>query len=338
MSLPDQLQQLRTTFFEQSQAAKTTADIEELRLVYLSRKGKVADCFQQMRTCTPEERPAMGKALNTLKQDMTAELEKLQASLGVAGGPVKDSLDVTLPGRLPNLGRKHPLTQTLEQVLQIFARMGFAAVAGPEIETDYYNFEALNIPKDHPARDMQDTLYLSDELVMRTHTSPMQVRLMEKHQPPIRVVVPGRVFRRDTTDATHFPIFHQVEGLCVDEGVTFGDLKGVLLSFGRELVGQETEIRVRPSFFPFTEPSVECDLSCPFCKKEGCRVCKMTGWIELLGAGMVDPAVFGFVDVDPEKYTGFAFGIGIERLAMLAHGINDIRLFYENDMRFLQQF
>jgi phenylalanyl-tRNA synthetase alpha chain len=246
-------------------------------------------------------------------------------------------MDVTLPGRVPPRGRLHPITQVILEVCRIFARMGFSVVKGPNVELDYYNFEALNFPKDHPARDMQDTLYVSENTVLRTHTSPIQVRVMEKQAPPVAVIAPGKVYRRDS-DVSHTPMFHQVEGLLVDRGVSFGDLKGTLTGFVHQMFGKDTSLRFRPSFFPFTEPSAEVDIRCVICKGAGCRTCSHTGWLEILGSGMVDPEVYGFVGYDPEVYSGFAFGMGMERIAMLKYGIDDIQLFFKNEMRFLRQF
>jgi phenylalanyl-tRNA synthetase alpha chain len=248
-----------------------------------------------------------------------------------------DSLDVTVPGRKPLRGHFHPITLVTQEICQIFSKMGFRVVKGPNVELDYYNFEALNIPKDHPARDMQDTFYISDNVVLRTHTSPIQVRVMEKEPPPISVIAPGKVYRRDS-DISHTPMFHQVEGLLVDQGVSFGDLKGTLTSFVHQMFSPDTVLRFRPSFFPFTEPSAEVDIGCVICGGRGCRTCSHTGWLEILGSGMVDPEVYGFVGYDPEVYSGFAFGMGIERIAMLKYGIDDIQLFFKNDMRFLGQF
>ncbi len=246
-------------------------------------------------------------------------------------------MDVTLPGRRPPRGHLHPITMTLQEVCGIFTRMGFSIVKGPNIELDYYNFEALNIPRDHPARDMQDTFYVSENVVLRTHTSPIQVRVMESQDPPVSVIAPGKVYRRDS-DVSHTPMFHQVEGLLVDRGVTFGDLKGTLTHFVHQMFGADTALRFRPSFFPFTEPSAEVDIECVICRGAGCRTCGQTGWLEILGSGVVDPAVYGFVGYDPEIYSGFAFGMGIERIAMLKYGIDDIQLFFRNDLRFLRQF
>ena len=250
---------------------------------------------------------------------------------------LKEKIDVTLPGRAVKYGRIHPVIQISHEICSIFSTFGFSVVEGPEVELDYYNFEALNIPKDHPARDMQDTFYIEENIVLRTHTSPVQVRVMEKVRPPVRILSPGKVYRRDS-DISHTPMFHQIEGLMVDKGITFGDLKGILTAFLKRVFGPDTLIRFRPSFFPFTEPSAEVDIRCVICKGRGCRVCSQSGWLEILGSGMVDPAVFKFVDYDSKKYTGFAFGLGLERIAMLKYGISDIRLFFENDFRFLRQF
>ncbi|HEY5497051.1 MAG TPA: phenylalanine--tRNA ligase subunit alpha, partial [Syntrophales bacterium] len=263
-------------------------------------------------------------------------LEKLKASRK-DDVLLKETIDVTLPGRAVGLGHLHPVTRVSQEICRIFARMGFNVVEGPEVETDYYNFEALNIPKDHPARDMQDTFYVEDNIVLRTHTSPVQIRTMEKMKPPVRILSPGRVYRPDS-DVSHTPMFHQIEGLMVDRGVTFGDLKGTLTYFLRQIFGEDILLRFRPSFFPFTEPSAEVDIKCVMCGGKGCRVCGQSGWLEILGSGMVDPAVFENVGYDPEEVTGFAFGLGVERIAMLKYGISDIRLFFENDWRFLEQF
>jgi len=312
--------------------------LEQIRVRFLGRKGLITQTLRALGSLPAEERPRVGQEANRLKKLVETHLEEAldrwkKAALAAAAV----SLDVTLPGRRLDQGRLHPITQTTREICDIFIRMGFQIAEGPEIETDYYNFEALNIPKDHPARDMQDTFYISENIVLRTHTSPIQVRTMEQQQPPVRVIAPGKTFRRDS-DLTHTPMFHQVEGLLVDKGVSFADLKGVLTLFVHEMFGPEVSLRFRPSFFPFTEPSAEVDIRCVICRGSGCRVCSQTGWLEILGSGMVDPAVFGFVDYDPEIYTGFAFGMGIERIAMLKYGINDLRLFFENDLRFLKQF
>jgi len=332
----DKINLVKNHFREDITSVKSLSDLEKVRLKYLSRKGIVADLFLDLKNVTSTERPSAGKLLNEIKKFITMELENLQSGWSKKDG--KDTLDLTLPGRRPFVGRKHPLTKTLEEIKAIFLSLGSAIEDGPEIETDYYNFEALNIPKNHPARDMQDTLYITDDIVLRTHTSPVQIRVMERSQPPVSIIAPGRVYRRDTPDASHSPFFHQVEGLVVDEGINFGDLKGVITAFAHKMFGSDIKVRFRPSFFPFTEPSAEYDFICVFCRGKGCRVCKNTGWVEISGAGMVDPNVFNYVNYDTEKYTGYAFGMGVDRIAMLKYGIYDIRLFFENDIRFLEQF
>jgi len=314
---------------------------------FLSRKGGLlSGLLKTLGTAPAEERPRLGQLANALKREIESTLDERLAS-AAAARPPQGAVDVTLPGRVPALGHRHPLTLLREQVEAIFIRMGFLVIEGPELEDDYHNFEALNMPREHPARDMQDTLYLSSEVqssagspatLLRTHTSGMQIRYMEAHPPPVRLIAPGRVYRRDNLDLTHTPMFTQVEGLVVDEGVSLGDLKGTLDFFVKELFGEERRTRFRPSFFPYTEPSAEVDVSCAGCGGRGCRICKQTGWLEILGSGMVHPAVFEAVGYDAEQYTGFAFGMGIERVAMLKWGVEDIRLFYENDLRFLEQF
>ena len=314
--------------------------LNELRTLYLGRKGLLTQMLRQISSVTAEERPLFGKRSNEIKESLShaidEALEKLKASRK-DDVLFKETIDVTLPGRAVGLGRLHPVTMVSQEICRIFARMGFNVVEGPEVETDYYNFEALNIPKDHPARDMQDTFYVEDNIVLRTHTSPVQIRTMEKMKPPVRILSPGRVYRPDS-DVSHTPMFHQVEGLMVDKGITFGDLKGTLSYFLRQIFGGDIMLRFRPSFFPFTEPSAEVDIRCVMCGGKGCRVCGQSGWLEILGSGMVDPAVFENVGYDPEEVTGFAFGLGVERIAMLKYGISDIRLFFENDWRFLEQF
>jgi phenylalanyl-tRNA synthetase alpha chain len=330
------LKQLEKQFKEDLSEIKSLPDLEKVRIRYLSRKGAIADLFMDLKNAAESERPGLGKQLNDLKNSFGRALESAQAHWQDAAG--SDHLDLSLPGRKPFVGRHHPLTKILDEIKSIFTGMGFVIEDGPEIESDYYNFEALNIPRNHPARDMQDTLYISDEVVLRTHTSPVQVRVMERQKPPVRIIAPGRVYRRDTPDASHSPFFHQVEGLVVDEGINFGDLKGVITAFAHKMFGSDIQVRFRPSFFPFTEPSAEYDFICVFCRGKGCRVCKNTGWVEISGAGMVDPNVFKYVGYDNEKYTGYAFGLGIDRIAMLRYNIHDIRLFFENDLRFLEQF
>jgi phenylalanyl-tRNA synthetase alpha chain len=330
------IDKLKDKFEEELSNVQSLPEIEKLKIHYMSRKGKVAELFNQMKDVSTEERPQVGRKLNELKNHINSKIEEYIAQLKTKS--VESQLDLTLPGRTPYVGRKHPLTKTLEEMKSIFCGMGFSIEDGPEIETDYYCFEALNIPKNHPARDMQDTLYITDDIVLRTHTSPVQVRVMEKTNPPVKIIAPGRVYRRDTPDASHSPFFHQVEGLVVDEGICFGDLKGVITGFAHKMFGSDIKVRFRPSFFPFTEPSAEYDFICVFCRGKGCRVCKNTGWVEISGAGMVDPNVFKYVNYDSEKYTGYAFGMGVDRIAMLRYGIYDIRLFFENDVRFLEQF
>ncbi len=314
--------------------------LQNLKAKFVGRKGVITDILKGMKDIPDSDRPRMGKLINEAKTFVEDLIERRLDALREEKkrrSLYEEKIDVTLPGRGNPIGARHPITQVMEEITTIFERMGFEVAEGPEVETDYYNFEALNIPKNHPARDMQDTFYVSDEIVLRTHTSPVQIRVMEKRKPPVKVIAPGKVYRCDS-DISHTPMFHQIEGLLVDEGVTFGDLKGVLTEFVRLVFGESVGVRFRPSFFPFTEPSAEVDIACLICGGRGCRVCKNTGWLEILGCGMVDPEVFRSVGYDPDKYSGFAFGMGIERIAMLKFGINDIRLFFENDIRFLRQF
>jgi phenylalanyl-tRNA synthetase alpha chain len=333
-----EIQELQEVGLKEIQAAQSAADLERLRVKFLGRKGAVTQVLRSLGQLEPEARRRVGQEANTVKQALEEALaQALTALKDAAMRAAAPAIDVTLPGRRLPGGRLHPITQINQEVCDIFLHLGFETVEGPEVELDYYNFEALNIPADHPARDMQDTFYFNDRVLLRTHTSPMQIRTMEQRQPPVRVIAPGRVYRRDS-DLTHTPMFHQVEGLLVDKGVTFADLKGVLTEFVHQMFGPEVGVRFRPSYFPFTEPSAEVDIECVICRGEGCRVCKTTGWLEVLGSGMVHPAVFEAVGYDPEEYTGFAFGLGIERIAMLKYGIDDIRLFFENDLRFLRQF
>ncbi len=310
--------------------------VGQLQVKYLGRKGLVTRFLRNISNLPAEQRPAAGKRANQVKKHLEKEFARIQKQLE-AGNQVAERLDVSLPGRGVLPGCLHPITQVSREICDIFARMGFEVVEGPEVETDYYNFEALNIPKNHPARDMQDTFYISENIVLRTHTSPTQPRVMEKQAPPVRIVAPGKVYRCDS-DLTHTPMFHQVEGLLVDEGVSFGDLKGILTAFVHQMFDSRTNLRFRPSFFPFTEPSAEVDIGCVICRGKGCRVCSHTGWLEILGSGMVHPAVFENVGYDTEKYTGFAFGMGVERIAMLKYQVDDIRKYFDNDYRFLRQF
>lgn len=317
-------------------------ELTEVRDKYLGRqRGLVAQEMRKLGQVPSGERPEAGKVLNRLKIAVSKALETRQAELKKILEEAQlreERIDATLPAYSVRTGGIHPIRRVWREMEDIFVRMGFTVAVGPEIESDHYNFEALNIPKGHPARDDQDTLYISDSLLLRTHTSPVQIRTMEQHQPPIRIVVPGRVFRRDSVDATHSPMFHQMEGLVVDEGITLADLKGTLEVFFRELFSEQTRVRLRPSYFPFVEPGAEVDISCIFCGGNGCRVCKRTGWIEILGAGMVHPRVFSMVGYDSERYTGFAWGMGIDRIAILKYQIDDMRLLFENDIRFLSQF
>ncbi len=335
-----ELESLKEEFLKELSEVETSEDLEKLRVKYLGRKGRITELLKKIPTLPPEERREFGKACNLLKGELENLLKEKLSEIKErekAERLKRERIDVTLPGRRRPLGALHPVTKTLNEIVRIFTSMGFSVAEGPEIETDFYNFEALNIPKGHPAREMQDTFYISEDVVLRTHTSPVQVRVMEKHQPPIQIIAPGKVYRKDA-DVTHTPMFHQVEGLMVDEKVTFSDLKGILELFLKEIFGSETRVRFRPSYFPFTEPSAEVDIGCVICGGRGCKVCKGTGWLEILGCGMVDPAVFRSVNVNPEVYQGFAFGMGVERIAMLKYGIDDLRLFFENDLRFLRQF
>jgi phenylalanyl-tRNA synthetase alpha chain len=334
----EEIQKLEGAALGEIQQAQTPEALEALRVQYLGRKGALTQILRALKDLPAEVRRPVGQEANRAKTALEAALDQaliiLKEAARRAAAP---AVDVTLPGRRPPLGRLHPLNQVMAEVCDIFLHLGFEAVEGPEVELDWYNFEALNLPPDHPARDMQDTYYFDDKVLLRTHTSPMQIRTMERRRPPVRIIAPGKVYRRDS-DITHSPMFHQVEGLLVDKGVTFADLKGVLTAFVHQLFGPEVGVRFRPSYFPFTEPSAEVDIECVICQGAGCRVCKLTGWLEVLGSGMVHPAVFEAVGYDPEEVTGFAFGLGIERLAMLKYGIDDIRLFFDNDLRFLRQF
>ncbi len=330
------LEKIRDEAISALDAVKDAKALEALSITYLGRKGRLKTATSGISKLPAEERPLAGKLANTLKNELTEIFAKakqgLEQKATQAHGP-----DVTLPGRPCLPGRLHVLTQVMEEICDIFVRMGFDIKEGPEVELDWYNFTALNFPKEHPARDMQDTLFVSDEVVLRTHTSSLQIRTMESTPPPVRIIAPGKVFRRDS-DVTHTPMFQQVEGLVVDTDIRFSDLKGVLTTFVHQVFDTETPLRFRPSFFPFTEPSAEVDMGCVICRGSGCRVCSQTGWLEILGSGMVHPAVFENVGYDPGQVTGFAFGLGVERIAMLKYGIDDIRRFYENDMRFLGQF
>jgi phenylalanyl-tRNA synthetase alpha chain len=318
--------------------ASDPEELERIRVQYLGRKGALTTILRGLGKLDPEVRRRVGQEANRAKEALEEALEQARRALKEAARRAESlTVDVTLPGRRLPRGRIHPLNRIMAEVCDIFLHLGFEAVEGPEVELDWYNFEALNLPPDHPARDMQDTFYFNDQVLLRTHTSPMQIRVMEQRRPPVRIIAPGKVYRRDS-DITHSPMFHQVEGLLVDKDVTFADLKGVLIAFVHQMFGPELGVRFRPSYFPFTEPSAEVDIACVMCGGRGCRVCQATGWLEVLGAGMVHPAVFEAVGYDPDTYTGLAFGLGVERIAMLKYGIDDIRLFFDNDLRFLKQF
>jgi len=336
----EQLEQLRRQALDAIAAATSEDALQEIRIRFLGRKGELTGLMKGLGTLPPEERPVVGQLVNTVKDEVEAGIDQALTaarSEATAKRLASERIDVTLPGRGRRQGSKHPVTLVIEEVSEIFAGLGFSVAEGPEIEHDWYNFEALNFPPEHPARDMQDTFFVENELLLRTHTSPVQIRTMLKQKPPVRIIAPGTVYRCDS-DATHSPMFHQVEGLMVDSKVSFADLKGILTTFTNQLFGQKTGVRLRPSFFPFTEPSAEVDIACVICGGSGCRVCKQTGWLEILGAGMVDPEVFRHVGYDPEMISGFAFGMGVERIAMLKYGISDMRLLFENDVRFLRQF
>ena len=320
--------------------AKDKDEVMKVRTQFLGRKGSISLLVKQLGTLSKEERPLAGQLINQIKSKLEQDIDRklilineLEKNKELEG----ETLDITLPGRRLAVGKKHPVTQVTDEITALFTVMGFEIAEGPEVELDFYNFEALNIPKDHPARDMQDTFYISEEVVLRTHTSPVQIRTMEKLKPPVRIISPGKAYRCDS-DVSHTPMFHQVEGFMVGKDISFSHLKGVLTVFAHQMFGEDTAIRFRPSFFPFTEPSAEMDIQCVMCKGGGCRVCSGSGWLEILGSGMVHPAVFKKVGYDPQQVSGFAFGMGIERIAMLKYGIDDIRLFFENDLRFLQQF
>ncbi|MBO5231358.1 MAG: phenylalanine--tRNA ligase subunit alpha [Clostridia bacterium] len=339
--MQQKLEQIRQEAKAALAAAEDSKAVDELRVRYLGKKGEITAILKQMGSLSAEERPKMGQLANEVRADIESaiavalsEMNKKALELRLK----KETLDISIPGKQETVGSLHPLNNTLNKLIDIFKSMGFDVVDGPEIETDYYNFEALNVPQDHPARDMQDTFYLTENMLLRTQTSATQIRTMEKRKPPIRMICPGRVYRSDDVDATHSPVFHQVEGLVVDKGITMCDLKGTLETMAKEIYGSDTKVKFRPSFFPFTEPSVEVDVSCSECGGKGCRVCKGSGWIEILGAGMVHPKVLQGCGIDPEEYSGFAFGIGLDRLTTTRHKISDIRLLFENDLRFLKQF
>lgn len=331
------INQIQENALTEIREAKDLDTVTEISVRYLGRKGLVTGFLRNVSSLPPEERPTAGKRTNEVKQFLSKELQAAEQRIAALASAAGSYIDVSLPGRRATRGTLHPVTQIYNEICEIFTRLGFDIAEGPEVETDHYNFEALNIPKDHPARDMQDTFYVSSNIVLRTHTSPTQPRVMEKRTPPVRIIAPGKVYRCDS-DITHTPMFHQAEGLLVDRKVSFGDLKGILQTFVHQMFDRKTDLRFRPSFFPFTEPSAEVDIQCVICRGSGCRVCSRTGWIEILGSGMVHPAVFEMVGYDTDRYSGFAFGMGLERIAMLKFGIDDIRRYFENDLRFLRQF
>ncbi len=331
------IEQIQQEALKELESAGDAESVKTISIKYLGRKGVVTQFLRNISSLPAEIRPEAGKKANETKNNLDALFKKALMHLETSSRKTDGRIDVSLPGRVAPSGSLHPITQINQKICDIFTRLGFDVAEGPEVETDYYNFEALNIPQNHPARDMQDTFYISNAIVLRTHTSPTQPRIMEKQRPPVRIIAPGKVYRCDS-DLTHTPMFHQVEGLLVDKNISFGDLKGVLTTFVHQMFDPETSLRFRPSYFPFTEPSAEVDIRCVICKGTGCRVCSKTGWIEVLGSGMVHPAVFENVGYDPTRYSGFAFGMGVERIAMLKYGIDDIRKYFENDLRFLRQF
>jgi len=340
--LKEKLKEIKEQAEKEIKSLEDSEKLKEIQVKYLGKKGEITGVLRSMGKLSPEERPVIGKLANQVKEEISQLIEERKAFLKERereGELNRERIDVTLPGTRPPVSRAHPLTLVMEEIEEIFLGMGFTIADGPEIETDYYNFEALNIPREHPARDMQDSFYITEEILLRTHTSPVQIRTMEKVAPevPLRIIAPGKVFRRDD-DATHSPMFHQVEGFAVDQDISMGDLKGTLLLFARQIFGESLEIRLRPSFFPFTEPSAEVDISCVICGGGGCRVCGQSGWLEVLGAGMIHPRVLEVSGYDPNKVTGYAFGMGVERIAMLKYNIDDLRLFFTNDLRMLKQF
>lgn len=332
----DIIHQYQNEIAEEKSKISNKESLEAFRVKYLGRKGLISALFEQLGTLSKEQKGAIGKQLNELKNAAQHIVDEIETQL--KSQQQSNRIDLTLPGTPIDFGKTHPINQTLNEMIDIFRFLGFSIAKGPEIEHDWYNFEALNFAPDHPAREMQDTFFISDDIVLRTHTSPVQIRVMEKQKPPIRSIMPGRVYRNEAVSSRSYCMFHQLEGLMVDEQVTMVDLKTILLAFSREFFGKNVKIKLRPSFFPFTEPSVEADVSCYLCNGTGCRVCKHSGWLEILGGGMVDPNVLTNAGIDPEKYSGYAFGMGIERIALMRYGINDIRLFYENNLNFLRQF
>ncbi len=338
--MQEALQQIRNQIDSDLGSVSTETDLVRVKASYVGKKGSLTQLLKSMKDLPASERRQAGILINGTKKEIEELIERKSDEIRrrvMDEKLLEEATDFTLPGRGMPVGAKHPITQVMERIVYDFERMGFEVAEGPEVELDYYNFEALNIPKNHPARDMQDTFYITDDMVLRTHTSPVQIRIMQTQQPPVKIIAPGKVYRCDS-DVSHTPMFHQIEGLLVDKGITFGNLKSVIIQFVKLTFGDNTNVRFRPSFFPFTEPSAEVDIECQICCGNGCRVCKGTGWLEIMGCGMVDPAVFSSVNYNTDIYSGFAFGMGVERIAMLKYGIDDIRLFFENDVRFLRQF
>lgn len=339
--MQEKLMSIKENAFNELTNVNTSSELEEIRVKYLGKKGELTTILRGMGSLSQEERPIVGKLVNVVKKEVEDKIEEISRGIKEKEKNAKlasEVIDISLPGKKNLIGKRHPLDLTLESMKNIFISMGFTVEEGPEVELDHYNFEALNIPKDHPARSEQDTFYINDNLVLRTQTSPVQIRVMENQAPPIKMIAPGKVYRSDAVDATHSPIFYQMEGLVIDKGVTFADLKGTLELFAKKMFGDKVKTKFRPHHFPFTEPSAEMDATCFVCEGKGCRVCKGSGWIELLGCGMVHPQVLRNCGIDPEVYSGFAFGFGVDRMVMLKYGIDDIRLLYESDMRFLNQF
>ena len=338
--MDQQLEEAKSGIHKELREISDEPSLQQLKSKYLGKKGIITEMLKSLRDLPPEQKKESGQSINRVKKEIEKLIDEKHSDIRnseKAKKLLEEQIDVTLPGRGITVGGRHPITRVMEEIVYNFERMGFNVAEGPEVELDYYNFEALNIPKDHPARDMQDTFYISDDIVLRTHTSPVQIRVMQNQSPPVKIIAPGKVYRCDS-DISHTPMFHQIEGLLVEKDITFGNLKSVITQFVHLTFGKNTNVRFRPSFFPFTEPSAEVDIECAMCLGDGCRVCKQTGWLEIMGCGMVDPEVFKSVGYDPDIYSGFAFGMGVERIAMLKYGINDIRLFFENDIRFLKQF
>lgn len=336
--LDKNIAEIKESFSLDIKSVSSVKDVEEIRIKYFSRNGLVPQLFEQLKEASKEDKPELGKKLNLLRNELTSQFDEVKDKISSSLTSKENKIDLTLPGNDFIIGSKHILTQTLDEIKSIFKGLGFSVANGPELESDYYNFESLNFPADHPARDMQDTFFVSKDFLLRTHTTPVQIRIMEKQAPPVRAIMPGKVYRNEAVSARSYCMFHQVDGIYVDTDVTFAELKGTLVSFAKQFYGSDLKYRFRPSFFPFTEPSAEMDITCYLCHGKGCKICKNSGWLEILGCGMVDPNVFKFVNYDSEKFTGYAFGMGIERIALLKYGITDIRIFFDNDLRFLKQF